>query len=1235
MGRLPTAVTLPRILDVSNLLIAYMSFSQYVDEKLEENPDFFATPEGHKVQAALTLAEPLMRRYRPVAVAGIDQYLKPLVETHHIPQMSVLFKKVQFLNDSGDLDRGLFLYRIFRRMGQDKRILTETFTATSRVKAQALMLACAETNLPARVNKIAGIAPGSGLQVAKVWIEKAAEALGAPVTDTESVMTDAETAATLGTEMGKVVAKINVTEPNTEEAADLHVKKTRLSRKIQTVADSSKSPEAVLGAAAVAVEKGKVRSPIATQLNLSASQEDALLTEGRVIIAAAAGSGKTKTVAGKVVYTIKELGIPPQRIIATSFSSKSAYELKDRIKKFGGEGMLEGAGATDGMGTTHSISLKICRSFRKDLNAGNIIEDYEDAKLIRTAMKQVEMRAYVTAPEPPADEDLLGVYSGVGSQNSGVDHPVTQETMIPGEKQTQSLEAAFDEAMSDVTAYAARSSGGIFYWFREKGAGFLPDMVRKGWGLIESGRMSPRQREILEKAFAQAHINYRFPTPDEIKASKGGPAAPVVPVVPAGEEGSEDLIDKNNNGLDEGGPDFTNRMAAYGKNLQSLEYLQKNPANQWFNLGAKLVDENGRPLGFKSFAGQIGRWQADIIAPGKALADSREAAFRETDRGEDKDIYVAVYGAYSWLKKNTMETSGRLTFDDMLIEATRTLVHDDRVRGMLQEQYKYIIVDEAQDQNMLQHLLFGLLSGYYDPKTRAPNADGHMTATTYCMVGDSDQAIYPFRGARPEEFINKSDTQGGDFQTKMLEMNYRSGSDIVEAAHRLIKHNQKRIPMTCVAYPKKGTGHIKAVSTATNETGAAYMAEVISDQLKDGVTTPGDFGVAVRTNAEAYAYTIELLKRNIPFRSKIDLFNDESAKAIIYWLRLVDADTTAEVNDAVINAYKAPMCNLDTVFVDKVKAGAKGQNYLDWLSGGGYKRIYEDKFDKYGRVVSKQEWRNEKNVLPYVKNLLKIKALSQAGLKPVEVFNEILQLEGSFGSIIQSLVDRVKKDPDALDLIRSETDTGAISDEAIEALALAPLKPLQSMLEGHEALTPALDFVKQLQDANKKSHKKDDVRAPDYQQPAVMIDTCHGWKGLEVKHLFTSMAKGTFPHARTENIEDERRLAYVAITRGEDNVTILCPEVGINGKPAGPSQFLAEACIPVEGIDDEDKDAPEDTGMDKVAYTDEELEQVLLDADGMQPTPEEELDQQWEELPDLHTTPEEELDRQWAETPEL
>lgn len=426
-------------------------------------------------------------------------------------------------------------------------------------------------------------------------------------------------------------------------------------------------------------------------------------------------------------------------------------------------------------------------------------------------------------------------------------------------------------------------------------------------------------------------------------------------------------------------------------------------------------------------------------------------------------------------------------------------------------------------------------------------------------------SIYEFRSADPETFIDMSDlVEGGaGFKTMLLKTNYRSGEEIVRAANQLISHNKKQVPMICNANPNRvGKGAVVTQNFAPTDPSdmrepaewlAKRVEEMVAEGVKDGYNA---FGVGLRSNAEAYAYGLEFLKRGIPFRAKVNFFSDPSTKAFIHWLTLANEGRKGNVdriNDAVLNAIKAPISYLGSTFSERLSQNATG-NYLDWLIENGGRSL----FDRSNMVD---------NVQKYVDNMLQVVKWGEEEQSQELLFDKLLTLQGADGrSIMDALVDKIEEDDEIMPLV----DGGEVSRETLEEAAMAPLTPLRGLLGARADLTEAMKYIRTLQKANAKYGKGDDPDDPSFKEPAVTLGTMHSWKGLEVENMFVPVVGGRFPRsdASESDLASERRLMYVAITRGESHVTIMNIP-GIRNTKEGAvittSRFINELCVPSTG----------------------------------------------------------------------
>ena len=600
------------------------------------------------------------------------------------------------------------------------------------------------------------------------------------------------------------------------------------------------------------------------------------------------------------------------------------------------------------------------------------------------------------------------------------------------------------------------------------------------------------------------------------------------------------------------------QLRQYGNQKKSFgpPNYWKDPVGEWFNMGLNLVDGTGKRVGKRRLMTMVGNFQSFRISPEKAWDENKDS-----DRKSLAYMAAVVYAAYEWLKHNHTTMAPCMDFNDWLNTANDIVHNNQQAANALQSQYKAVLVDEAQDLNKTQHSLFQKVGEKAD---------------TMAYIGDDKQAIYAFRGAVPEEFVHLPEK---GYKLQSLETNYRSGSKIVDAANTLIAHNGNRqIPMVCKSTPEKGTGTITAEETESHEMSGLRCAEEIENALKTSEhardndaeigdpVTADDFGIMVRNNAEKDAFELGLIAKGIPYRSKGTYFNKPQVMAITNWMTIAaihSKDTTdAEINDAVLRAHMNPGFFLGDAFKQGLmRACPKGRNYFDFLTSneqGAASSIYN------------QAWqsRQKGNIIAYADALKKVAAIGgDDKTDAAGVIAHILNIDGAQGSFKDWLIESV----DSGDISEEERGGSKPTAEMIERASLAPIRPLIEMAKSQNDPAKFMAYIKKMKLANRTVHKGED----DKREPAVQLDTVHQWKGLEKKHVFISMASGVFPHFKSDEeaakknekaYDDERRLAYVAITRGEKSVHIFCPRVNYLGKDSGPSRFVGEACIPITNL---------------------------------------------------------------------
>lgn len=1077
----------------------------------------------------------LLTRYQDELVAGLQRFFVPLAE-------DPLFARFKSrLHLAARPSRGLaqaalqvevisdVLQALHSKPNLLREVLPDNRAYLAAVKlANLLVNEAPETVL----NGLATIPPASRLTVTRKWVREAAERAGVAPSDTESTIADAAAAHDIGEDIHRVEVDLASADQVSPAAAALQDRKRDLLGQVDAVASTSPNPSVVVAAvASTAAKPADYATTIGRKQGLSPEQEQAMLIRGKGIIAAGAGSGKTRVLSSKVAYHVNELGLPVSAVLATSFSKKSAAELRQKIEKCGVD--IPNAADT-GFGTTHKIAAAIRTEYGG--GTGEYLKPYETSSAIRIAMAQVQMTSPNAGKPPPPTSLFAGLLpAGGGTPPDPAEDAPPSPADLTGLSFREACELAFKQrnrlGNSFLTSFIADLFNQSSLWYGKN--------MRATQDLKNPRGFSEKQQDIIIDIFNRLRIPYDPDTDPVLNGTRKTAAK-----------------DKNKS-LRDRYPTFT------------------RPVNQWFNLGLKLEEEGPggvkKPIPPGTFARAITKWKGRAVSPSEAWAEGQSAE-------------AAVYAAYEFLKGPNGETDfvNKGDFDDGLLDASKMLLSNPRALAQVQSRFKLVLVDEAQDLNRAQHLLFGLVAGYVDPAkaheigkakkmSQVAKHDNSISADTYCFIGDDKQAIYEFRSADPEAFIDMSDlVEGGaGFTTKVLKTNYRSGKNIVEAANRLVSFNKKQIPMVCNANPARAnTGGIERipfdpVSGSDMDAPAEWLAERIAEDHEQGLAGPhgyDSYGVGLRSNAEAYTYGLALLEKGIPFRSKANFFKDPSAKALICWLTIADEGIDGDVdriNEAVLGARGAPATMLGDKFVEKVEAKATG-NYLKWLETD-WGQVY----GTYGDWSSK--------VKGYTDNLLKVAAMK--GKSSDETLTEVLSLTGFDGqSMLDALVTKIEGDEDRLEELRKESPDGKVSPEALAEAALAPVKPLKKLISTRANLAEAMKYVRKLRQANESLATDDDPDAKGFKEPAVTLGTMHSWKGLEVSTMFVPVVGGRFPRRDSDEdaLASERRLAYVALTRGENQVYVLdIPTITPGRKGVPPqithSQFLDEMCIPTRG----------------------------------------------------------------------
>ncbi len=495
-----------------------------------------------------------------------------------------------------------------------------------------------------------------------------------------------------------------------------------------------------------------------------------------------------------------------------------------------------------------------------------------------------------------------------------------------------------------------------------------------------------------------------------------------------------------------------------------------------------------------------------LITP-QAYAANGEivAADVQSKRPEIKDIYRTYW--------NRCFTAGAMDFDDLLLY-TNILFRDfPEVLARYRELFQYILVDEYQDTNFAQHLIVRQL------------AKGN---NKLCVVGDDAQSIYSFRGAQIRNILNIRN-EYPDCRIFKLEQNYRSTQTIVNAANSLIQKNKEQIHKK--VYSENEEGDKLAVLNAYSDFEEGYLVAGKITEMRMKYRCPfSDFAVLYRTNAQSRIFEEALRKRNIPYRiyGGLSFYQRKEIKDIIAYFRMAVNPSDEEALKRIINY---PARGIGDTTVGKIQQCANVQNSSMWQvlvdpvgSGLSVNSGTANKLSTFKELIAGfHALVSEKNVLELAEQIVK-----QSGIL-TEVYADRSTENLSRQENIQELMNGIRE----FCLSRQE--------------------------EGRDDIL-LTDFLSEVSLAT----DQDNTDGEDADQVTLM--TVHASKGLEFNHVFVvGLEEDLFPSAMSkgseQEVEEERRLFYVAITRARQNCILSYASTRYrNGQTTAlpPSRFLKD-----------------------------------------------------------------------------
>ena len=481
----------------------------------------------------------------------------------------------------------------------------------------------------------------------------------------------------------------------------------------------------------------------------------------------------------------------------------------------------------------------------------------------------------------------------------------------------------------------------------------------------------------------------------------------------------------------------------------------------------------------------------------------------QQDKESRKPMFGKIYQTYV----NRCFKASAMDFDDLLLKTNELLNRFPEVLAKYQQRFKYIHVDEYQDTNHSQYLIVKALADKFE---------------NICVVGDDAQSIYGFRGANIENILSFQKDYPNS-SVYRLEQNYRSTQNIVNAANSVISNNLNKLEKKVWTENEIGE-KIELSETPTDSEEGRFVASSIFEAKHNLQLQNDQFAVLYRTNAQSRSIEDALRRKNIPFQiyGGLSFYQRKEIKDILAYLRLIINPKDDESLKRVIN-YPGRGIGLTTLEKIQIYSNENNLTLFEVL----------ENINNYEINVNKG---TKEKLLDFF-NIIKSFQISNENLNALEILNEVLKRVG------------------IVNLLKNEGTPEAISRiENIEEL----INAVQDFIEGQKeivdssgSLSEFLEDVALITDLDKEV---------DNTKPKVSLMTIHLAKGLEFTHVYiVGLEEDLFPSALSSttrsDLEEERRLFYVALTRAMKKVTISYSKTRYRwGKlnDCEPSRFISE-----------------------------------------------------------------------------
>ena len=500
-----------------------------------------------------------------------------------------------------------------------------------------------------------------------------------------------------------------------------------------------------------------------------------------------------------------------------------------------------------------------------------------------------------------------------------------------------------------------------------------------------------------------------------------------------------------------------------------------------------------------------------LITPEEYINDY---GLQQEDLRANRPMTGQIYMAYC----NRCFKNGAMDFDDLLLKFYQLLVTHPESLSKYQRKFKYIMIDEYQDTNTSQYQIIKLLGAMHE---------------NVAVVGDDAQSIYSFRGATIENIL-QFQKDYDEVKVVMLEQNYRSSQNILNVANGIIANNKGQIPKKLWTSNVEGE-KIKLVRTATDNDEGKYVADIIQEQKLRNHFRNSDFAILYRTNAQSRGFEESLRRMNIAYRiyGGISFYQRKEIKDFLSYLRVVVNPNDEEALKRIINF---PARGLGKTTIEKAILFANQNNISMW-------NVLE-RAAEFGYRAS---------TLEIINNFVILIKMFQSELQKKNAY-EVAVIIGKYTGLVK-------------ELFNDKTTEGLVRYENVQELLNSIKGFTETPTDDGELLDKSLGNY--LQQITLLTDADDDKGESD----VVKLMTIHAAKGLEFPVIFVGGLEETlFPNAMAintrEELEEERRLFYVAITRAKHKLWLTYANTRYrfgNLTQNEPSRFIDE--LPEERID--------------------------------------------------------------------